>query len=267
MLLKRVVTSIFLFSGLLLVLWANAFFPAFTIAASICAILGVWEFYRMVSASGKGRPALLLGLMLTLLFVIAPQLKWNHESGILVSIAVTLPLLWIILRRNHQDACASWAFTLAGILYLGWLGSRYTALIQLDSGYKWIVLALFCTFASDTTAYFAGGLIGRHKMAPSISPAKSWEGAFGGMAGAIVVGALTSWILNLPLSLCQAIALAAATSIFAQAGDLVESLFKRNMGAKDSGTALPGHGGILDRVDSILFAGLAVYYYVVFIVN
>ncbi|MCL2615821.1 MAG: phosphatidate cytidylyltransferase [Dehalococcoidia bacterium] len=263
MLLKRVVTSILLLGGLLLVLWTNSFFPAFAIAAAICALLGAWEFYRMVGASGKGRPVLWLGLVLTLLFVIAPALKWDHSSGILISIAVAAPLLWVILRRDHRDAFSSWAFTLAGILYLGWLSSRYTALIRLDDGYKWVVLALFCTFASDTTAFFVGRLLGRHKMAPSISPAKTWEGAAGGLAGAIILGSLIAWILKLPLSLWQVSLLATATSVFAQAGDLVESLFKRNMGTKDSGHALPGHGGMLDRVDGIVFAGLVVYYYVI----
>jgi len=263
MLLKRVITSLLLLGSLLLVLWANNYFPAFAIAASICAILGVWEFYRMISASDKGRPALWLGMALTLLFIIAPLFEW--DNGVLIGISVVLPLLWIMLRRNRKDACASWAFTLAGIMYLGWMASYYTTLIQLDNGYKWVILALFCTFASDTTAYFVGRLLGRHKMAPSISPAKTWEGACGGLAGAIVIGSLTAWIIGLPISLWQAITLAAVVSIFAQIGDLVESLFKRNMGAKDSGRALPGHGGILDRIDSLVFAGLVVYYYVIWL--
>ncbi|MCL2707260.1 MAG: phosphatidate cytidylyltransferase, partial [Dehalococcoidia bacterium] len=195
----------------------------------------------------------------------APLLNWYNSSGVLISIAVTLPLLWIMLRRDRKDACVSWAFTLAGVMYLGWLASRYTALIQIDDGSKWVILALFCTFASDTTAYFVGRRFGRHKLAPAVSPHKTWEGAAGGLLGTIAIGALSAWVLNLPLSLWQAISLSAVASIFAQAGDLVESLFKRNMGAKDSGRALPGHGGILDRVDSIVFAGLVIYYYVIWL--
>jgi phosphatidate cytidylyltransferase len=247
------------------VLWVNNFFPAFAIATAICALLGALEFFRMISTSGKGRPALWLGLVLILLFIFAPIFKWDNNNGILLSIAVTLPLLWIMLRYNREDACASWAFTLAGIMYLGWLASYYTSLIQLDNGSSWVVIALFCTFASDTTAYFVGRRFGRHKMAPSISPAKTWEGAAGGLAGAIVLGTLTAWVLKLPLSFWQAVILTAIVSIFAQTGDLVESLFKRNMGAKDSGRALPGHGGMLDRIDSLVFAGLVVYYYVIWL--
>ena len=265
MLLKRVVTSILLLGILLLVLWANSFFPAFTIAAAICALLGGWEFYRMVSTSNQGRPALWLGLVLILLFIIAPLLKW--DNNILFTMSVILPLLWVMIRHNRKDAFSSWAFTLAGVMYLGWLASRYTALIQLDDGYKWVVLALFCAFASDTTAYFIGRWIGKHKMTPSISPAKTWEGAFGGLVGAVVIGSFAIWVLKLPLSLWQAIVLSAITGIFAQIGDLVESLFKRNMGAKDSGRALPGHGGMLDRIDSIIFAGLVVHYYVFYLIN
>jgi len=264
MLRKRVITSFLLLACLLSVLWVNNYFPAFTIAVTICALLGVWEFYRMVNACDRGRPALLLGMALTLLFIVAPLFKWDR--GILISVSITLPLLWIMLRNNRRDACASWAFTLAGIMYLGWMASYYTSLIQLNNGYKWVILALFCTFASDTSAYFAGRWLGRHKMAPSISPAKTWEGACGGLAGAMIIGTLVAWMLKLPLSLWQAITLAAVVSILAQMGDLVESLFKRNMGAKDSGRVLPGHGGMLDRIDSLVFAGLVVYYYVVWLV-
>jgi phosphatidate cytidylyltransferase len=102
-------------------------------------------------------------------------------------------------------------------------------------------------------------------MAPGISPGKTWEGAAGGLAGTVAAGLVITWLFKLPMSVWQTIGLSAAISIFAQTGDLVESLFKRNMGAKDSGKALPGHGGVLDRIDSVVFAGLVVYYYVIWL--
>ena len=107
-----------------------------------------------------------------------------------------LPLLWVMLRKNREGACSSWAFTLAGVMYLGWLASRYVALIQLHKGEDWVILALFCTFACDTSAYFVGRWLGRHKMAPSISPGKTWEGAVGGAIGAVAVGCWSPGTLN-----------------------------------------------------------------------
>ena len=178
---------------------------------------------------------------------------------------MVLPLLWVMLRKNRDGACSSWAFTLAGVLYLGWLASRYVALIELPQGRDWVILALFCTFACDTSAYFVGRALGRHKMAPGISPGKTWEGAVGGLAGTIAVGLVIAWWFKLPMSVLQALGLSVAISIFAQTGDLVESLFKRNMGTKDSGNVLPGHGGVLDRIDGVVFAGLVVYYYVIWL--
>jgi phosphatidate cytidylyltransferase len=179
---------------------------------------------------------------------------------------VVLPLLWVMLRRNHSDACSSWAFTLAGVLYLGWLTSLYVALMEFQpQGRDWVILALFATFACDIFAYFVGRALGRHKMAPGISPGKTWEGAAGGLVGAVAVGLGVAWLFKLPMGVLQTTVLSIAISVFAQTGDLIESLFKRNMGVKDSGKALPGHGGVLDRIDGVVFAGLVVYYYVIWL--
>jgi phosphatidate cytidylyltransferase len=265
MLLKRIVTASFLLVIVILVLWADGSVPWFAIAGSIAVLFGLYEFYGMVSASGKGKPVVLLGMALALLFIFQPFSKWTNDGGILLTATVVLPLLWVMLRRNRDGACSSWAFTLAGVLYLGWMASRYVALIELPQGRDWVIMALFATFACDTSAFFVGRALGRHKMAPGISPGKTWEGAVGGVAGSIVVGVAIASLFNLPMSLLQSIGLSIAISIFAQTGDLVESLFKRNMGAKDSGKALPGHGGVLDRIDGVVFAGLVVYYYVIWL--
>ncbi|MCL2679422.1 MAG: phosphatidate cytidylyltransferase [Dehalococcoidia bacterium] len=263
MLLKRIVTSVVLLIVLAAVLLADGVFPAGAIATAIIAALGLREFYGMVSKCGRGQPLLWLGTVLTVLFVLEPLLDWT-DGGILLSAVIVLPLIWIILlRRSRKDAFSSWAFTIAGVLYLGWLLSRYVALIGMEYGKEWVILALMITFTTDVCAFFSGRLLGRHKLAPSISPAKTWEGAVGGLMFATGMGVLLAWLLGLPLSVWQAALLAALTSVFAQTGDLVESLFKRNMGAKDSGRSLPGHGGILDRLDSVVFAGLVVYYYVI----
>jgi len=265
MMMKRVITGVVLFILVLIVLWADGGFPWFTFAAAGVAMFALWEFYSMVCSSGKGKPVVWLGMLLAALFIFQPLSKWTNDGGILFTASVVLPLLWVMLRKNRDGACSSWAFTLAGVMYLGWLASRYVALNKLDNGKEWVILALFCTFAFDTSAFFVGRALGRHKMAPGISPGKTWEGAAGGVAGAVIVGLGVAWLFKLPIGVPQTLGLSLAIAIFAQIGDLVESLFKRNMGAKDSGKALPGHGGMLDRIDGVVFAGLVVYYYVIWL--
>jgi len=157
---------------------------------------------------------------------------------------------------------------MAGILYLGWLLSHFVALRGLDAGRNWVFFALFTTFASDTTAFFIGRALGRHRLALHISPGKTWEGAIAGVFGAIIISLcfIPPTPFSLPLNYGQAILLGLLVSIFGQLGDLVESLLKRNMGVKDSSQLIPGHGGFLDRIDSIVFAGVVVYYYVIWVV-
>lgn len=265
MLMKRAVTAGFLLVILIAILWANGSIPWFAIGGSVAVVLGLNEFYNMVCASGKGKPVIGLGIILAILFIFQPLTKWSNDGGILLTASVILPLLWVMLRKNREGACSSWSFTLAGILYLGWISSRYVALIELPQGREWVILALFSTFACDTSAYFVGRAFGRHKMAPAISPAKTWEGAAGGLAGTVIIALCVSRIFKLPIDTLHTVLLSVVISIFAQTGDLVESLFKRNMGTKDSGTALPGHGGVLDRIDSVVFTGLVVYYYVIWL--
>ena len=265
MLLKRVVTAVFLLVALIFVLWADGAIPWFAIGAAVAALFGLYEFYGMVCSSGKGKPAVSLGMALALLFIFQPRYPWNNDISILLTASTVLPLLWVMLRKNRGGACSSWGFTLAGVMYLGWLASRYVALMELPQGRVWVILALFPTFACDTSAYFVGRALGRHKMAPGISPSKTWEGAAGGVIGAVAVGLGVAWLFKLPIGVLQTLGLSLAIAIFAQMGDLVESLFKRNMGTKDSGKALPGHGGMLDRIDSVVFAGLVVYYYVLWL--
>ena len=127
-------------------------------------------------------------------------------------------------------------------------------------GRDWVLLALFATFAVDTTAYFIGRAWGRHKMAPTISPGKTWEGAVGGLAGAIVAVIALALLLDIDISYSEMVILGFLIAVFAQLGDLAESKLKRSMGVKEAGNLIPGHGGILDRLDSIVFTGVVVYY-------
>ena len=285
MLSKRVITALWGIPLLVAAVWFDTPLPWFTILMAICGALAVFEFYRLVAAS-KVPPLTYFGLIWTLLFILSrdldllsilkPHFDLTLLTPLLLTSAVLLSLIWLLRRAQKEKAFAGWAWTLAGILYIGWLLSHLVALrglddaqTVLDEGRNWVFFALFITFASDTAAFFAGRALGRHHLAPHISPGKTREGAIAGVLGAMIVSLLfvLPTPLNLQLNWGQAILLGLLVSIFGQLGDLVESLFKRNMGVKDSGRLIPGHGGVLDRMDSIVFAGIVVYYYVIWVIQ
>ena len=273
MLKQRVITALWGIPLIIAAVWFDQPLPWLTVVVAIWGLLAAFEFYKMVAGT-KVPPLTYLGLIWTLLFILSrdseltsiiePHFSPTLLTPLLLSSVVVLSLIWLLVRPQKGEGFAGWIWTLAGILYLGWMLSHLVALRGLDDGRDWVFLALLATFASDTTAYFVGRAVGRHKLAPSISPGKTWEGAIAGLMGAIIVSLL--FTLTLPLELWQAILLGFLISFFGQIGDLVESLFKRNMGVKDSGRLLPGHGGFLDRIDSVVFAGVVVYYYVIWVI-
>tara|TARA_B100001971_G_C18224780_1_gene559615 strand:- start:662 stop:1498 length:837 start_codon:yes stop_codon:yes gene_type:complete len=276
MLRERVTTALAIVPVLAAAIWYDDFFPWFTVLVAIWGSLAALEFYRLVKIS-KTPPLTYFGLVWTLLFVfsrdsdllasLVPHLDLNLLAPLLLTSAVTLSLVGLLVQKPKELAFNSWAWTMAGILYTGWLLSYLVALRGVDDGRNWVLLAFFATFASDTAAFFVGRTWGRRKMEPSISPAKTWEGSFAGVFGAVMVSLF--FILPTPfqvnLTYLQAIILGLLVSVFGQLGDLVESLLKRNMGAKDSSRLIPGHGGLLDRMDSVVFAGVLVYYYVIWV--
>ena len=273
MLKKRAITALVGIPFLIAAVWFDEPLPWFTILVTVWGVLAALEFFRLVAKS-KVRPLTGLGLVWTLLFILSrdadlqsilgPHFDLNLLMPLLLTSAVLLSLVWLLRRAQKGEAFTGWAWTMAGILYVGWLLSYLVALRGLDEGRNWVFFALFITFASDSAAFFTGRALGRHRLAPNISPGKTWEGTIGGVLGAILVSLL--FLLPTPLRLeinwGQAVLLGLLVSIFGQLGDLVESLFKRNMDVKDSGRLLPGHGGLLDRMDSVVFAGVVVYYYV-----
>ncbi len=285
MLKKRLITALWGIPLLVATIWFDTPLPWFTILVAICGVLAVFEFYRLVAASAVP-PLTYFGLIWTLLFIVGrdsdllstlePHFDLNLITPLLLTSAVMLPLIWLLRRGPQEKAFTSWAWTIAGILYVGWLLSHLVAIRGLDDGRNWVFFALFTTFAADTTAFFAGRAFGRHLLAPQISPGKTWEGAIAGVFGAILVSLFFTlpelFAVSNPLHLqalaCwQAILLGLLVSIFGQLGDLVESLFKRNMGVKDSGQLIPGHGGVLDRMDSVVFTCIVVYYYVIWVIQ
>lgn len=276
MLKKRVITALWFVPILGVVVWFGGE-PGFTALMVILGILAAVEFYRMVAVS-KTPSLTYFGLVWTAFFILSrssklltflePHFNPDLLIPLLLTSAVILSLIGLLGRRQKEGALTSWVWTIAGILYVGWLLSHLVAIRGLDDGRNWVFFILFVTWVSDTSAFFIGRRSGRHKLAPNISPGKTWEGAIGGICGAILMSILffTTTLFQLPLIYWQVILLSVLVSVFGQLGDLVESLFKRNMGVKDSGKLMPGHGGILDRIDSVVFAGVVVYYYVIWVV-
>jgi phosphatidate cytidylyltransferase len=266
MLRKRVITALWGIPLLIVAIWFDEPLPWFTVLAAIWGLLATIEFYRMVGVS-RILPLTCFGLIWTLLFIIQPHFDYELLIPVLLTSAVALSLILLVFLPNKEGVFVNWAWTIAGILYVGWLLS-YLVALRLEAGRDWLYLALFATFGSDTAAYFIGRAIGRHKLAPHISPGKTWEGAIAGLLGAVIISLLftLNTPLQLPLNYGQAILLGLLISVFGQLGDLAESLLKRNSGVKDSGSLMPGHGGLLDRMDSVVFAGVVVYLYYIFVV-
>ena len=235
---------------------------------------------------GQPPPAQSLPLALGMLWVAALVLGgWVADgtrqfwtlSLIIMAGGAFLALLWLLAFYHGRRLAAAAAWLLGGPVYVGFLLAHIPLLAQIgdtgdlagygygyELGRRWLLFALLTTFATDSGAYFVGRLTGRHKMAPQLSPGKTWEGAAGGLTAAVSVALLLSLLppqyLNLGLDGWQPALIGMAVGIAAQAGDLLESGLKRLAGVKDAGALFPGHGGMLDRLDSLLLTLPLVYY-------
>ncbi len=182
------------------------------------------------------------------------------------TMAVMASALFFLFRIGDiRDVARDFSFLVTGFLYVPLLLAHLLLLRYEPFGSQWIFLIMAIVMAGDTGAYYVGSAIGKHKLYPVVSPNKSIEGAVGGLAGS-VTGALIARATFFPqLTFVDAVATALLLGVLGQLGDLFESLLKRSFGVKDSGSIIPGHGGILDRLDSILFAAPAAFYYARFI--
>ena len=206
-----------------------------------------------------------------------------------LSVCVLGMLAWTILRyeRGQTGVVTDWAWTVAGSLYLGWTGAHFVLVRDLNvlpqasplapahgDGLWWTTLALAVAWLTDTGAYLIGHAWGRHRMSPHVSPLKTWEGFAGGVGLATVSGMVVAALLRIlapvlgdttTISVWDGLALGLLVSIFSPLGDLGESMIKRHVGAKDSGHLIPGHGGMFDRIDSLLWAAVIAFYYAVWV--
>jgi phosphatidate cytidylyltransferase len=264
MLKRRVLTALCGIPLVILAVWFDEPLPWFTVLAALWGIVAVLEFYRITGIS-KIIPLACFGMVWTLLFILAPHCQYEYSIPVVLVSAIILSLVMLVLLPQKEGVFSGWAWVMGGILYVGWLLGILVAL-RLEAGRDWVFLVLFATFGSDTAAFFVGRTWGKHKLAPRISPGKTWEGAVAGVIGGVIIGLLFTIAtpLQLPLSYWEAVLLGVLISVFGQFGDLAESLLKRSTGVKDSGSLMPGHGGLLDRMDSVVFAGVVVYLYYIF---
>ena len=179
---------------------------------------------------------------------------------------VGIGFLFFLLLGQTDQAHHRLGHLILGIFYVAGFGTHVALLRSLDFGVYWIFTVLAATWLNDTLAYFAGHQWGRHRLAPKLSPGKTWEGWLGGLAGS-AIGVYAVWyLLPNPLTALQAAGLVGLAAVFGPIGDLSESLLKRSMRVKDSGHIIPGHGGMLDRIDALLFTGPLFYYFAVWVV-
>lgn len=265
---QRIVSAVVLMP-IVLILTLGGGWYAFAGALAALA-LGAWELNAMFAHKGW-RPQLLVSVGLGVVFLVAAKLPGQRLILIFVGISVAIITsfaLFLLGRDDFAGAMRDWALTIAAPFYLGW-PLALIVLLRGDAfgvgsrGFWWVIAACFMVWGNDAAAYFVGHYFGRHKLSPYISPAKTWEG----FAGGVIFAIIAAFIFTEPLHIAWylALSLGALVAIVATIGDLAESLLKRGAGVKDSGTIIPGHGGILDRMDSLLFAVIVVFCFAAFI--
>ena len=246
-----------------LVLWASRFeiVAAYLLVLGLFAAVAGGEVYRLLLQAGH-RPGWPLGIGLAVaLAADAAITGWRLAPHLVIGVGLAA-LLWVTFRRDRQDGLVDWALTVVPALYVGGTLGYYVWLRALPGGAYWVPVVLGCTWAADTAAYFCGRRWGRTKLAPALSPGKSVEGAVAGIAAAVALAGLVGAVVPAPFGgVGGLLGLGLLVAVAGIVGDLAESFVKRQVGAKDSSALLLGHGGLLDRIDSLLAAGMVAYWY------
>jgi phosphatidate cytidylyltransferase len=258
---NRLIPGLFLAACWLLLLLYGSF-PVF--AGVLFLIIGIaaLEYKKMAFSGQEGlfRVFFLFLVLLPVLFCIVRP-SFGSSGGLFFSFL----LLTGYLLFHYNDLHEPFSFferAFWGVAYIGFLGSHVLLLYQLPAGNHWIMVLTAITAGSDSGAYYFGRAMGKRKLCPSISPNKTVEGAVGGLVTGVIVASLMALMLRMPVDFFFVITAIVLTGV-GVVGDLTESIVKRATGTKDSGTLLGGHGGVLDRADSLLFAAPLLYYILV----
>jgi phosphatidate cytidylyltransferase len=280
---KRVLTAVVLIPIVLFLVFLSPRWQwVFTLAVFSIAALAAWEFMGLAEQGGFKPPR--VAVLLVLLALFATNFQWPGRTMAIFCLLSLALLVYCTFRRPVEQVMADASSAIFCLVYIGFTLISLPALREQDNGPSVLVFLLFAVWAGDTAALYVGRAWGRHKLAPSISPNKTWAGAVASLAGSLMItgillgiafalqqpwcSAVLSWlqrtsptaVLSFPDEPWYWMLLAVVVNIAAQVGDLAESALKRSVGVKDSGALLPGHGGVLDRIDALLLAAPALWY-------
>ena len=264
--LQRTLTATVGIPVLVAVVWFGA--PWLPVLVAVVAILGVREFYGL---RPKGIPPLpvALGVIWAIALVVGAQSSSGLNSFLIISfiilaVGAIASLLWVIAYYTSARPVTASLFLLGGPVYAGFLLAHALALREIgdssEIGRDWLLFTLLIVFTTDTGAFLVGRAFGSRPLAPVISPNKTWEGTAGGLLFALVFAVVAGYALDLATPRWQQIVIGACVGIISQMGDLFESKLKRLSNIKDTSSIIPGHGGVLDRLDSVVVSIPLVYY-------
>jgi phosphatidate cytidylyltransferase len=277
---QRLLTAIVVIPLLLVATWYGGI--TFALVVTFFTGVGLWEFYNIVES--KGMPVMRnIGIIFACVMTMLAYFSHGYLLAVLLTIGIMVVSLNQLSKKDINTTINNISATIYGVIYVGWLLSHLILLRNIEGEYARIgqleqlkslffqnfdigiylfVLALACTFLTDTGAYFAGRAFGKHKLAPVVSPKKTWEGAVGGAITSMVASVATNAVVGSLFPIWAALGFGFAIAVMGITGDLVESALKRDAKVKDSGILFPGHGGVMDRLDSVLFSLPTAYYYV-----
>jgi phosphatidate cytidylyltransferase len=266
--LKRWITAIVLVPLLILLIGFGGTLWLAVVINVVC-VMAFWEYFRIVLNDDRSTPAMSLRL---LALVTATAVVWSayfHSINALLDIialnVLVSAMVSVIKFKSDRSVCENVFKQVAGVIYVPLFLSYLLLIRNGRDGELWIFLLLIVVFIGDTGAYYVGSYLGRHKLCPAVSPNKTVEGALGGLFAGLGAGALyKSFFLPL-LPWGPSLLFFLSISVAGQTGDLFESQLKRVAHIKDSGTLLPGHGGVLDRIDALLFAAPVAYMFKAYI--
>ncbi|HET6932838.1 MAG TPA: phosphatidate cytidylyltransferase [Candidatus Acidoferrum sp.] len=284
---KRVATALVLIPVVVgLVLFASTLVVA--VATAVITVLALWEYFALGEAIGH-RAYRVWTIVCALMLICAQWMALNAPkilisgepkntllvgmrgefwfllvTGFLFVYVLGLAVLTLWTRRPLVESLPAAGISSSGLLLVAFpLSFAVTIHGVPEQGPRLLLFALVITWAGDTTAYFVGRAIGKHPLAPQISPKKSWEGSVGSMVGSLLVAWAFSYWIRIPVG--HLVAMAVIGNVAGQMGDLLESAYKRSAGVKDSGGLLPGHGGVLDRIDALILCIPVIWYYLVLV--
>jgi len=263
---KKIWTGVSIVPPLLLLI---VFGPSCILSLMVLAatFLGLLEFYKLALPGAKRierHVGVGLGVMLSALLAFG---QLELIPILLVLVLLVLSVLFMGTSQNLATTVVSIGTSLFGTLYVGFLLSHVSLIRNLQNGKAWALFLIVTVWAGDIFAFSGGSLFGKHKLYPKISPKKSYEGLIGGILGSILIASVFSLLFLPRLAFGSCVLLAIGIGILGQVGDFTESMLKRSAQVKDSGDLIPGHGGMLDRLDSFLFSAPFLYYALLYLVT